>query len=372
MYQEKRTNARFEPPEINVSAKTTSGNQLTGYLLDISSGGLAIDLPEKVDLPDINSKVEINVRIKDYSPNWISLGYANVSRRWTESTYFDNGKGVALILDAKITDQNLYRFLLKGTQQHTRLIKQDSLASQDINHLSAYRRSLSDCQIHLFTSTITLSVSFAAAYFALNYYGIVTKSKDDIAMSFWRTLVAALPGIIAIVFGLMVSQKNASIQRIDAYLTVLKECLIKNSYPREYKGWETESFKLRHVMNTTSCENCEIIRKCGTLTEREQKYLDSRKLFTNPPIDIYYIIMYFSFYAILIISTIAVVFELQQYQWGLNIFMLISSTITLIMLISLFGIFYLNVQLRKGKYSIDYYKRCWIDLLSRCRKNVIL
>lgn len=368
--EEKRADPRFEPYSVNASFKTASQAQFCGYLLDVSRGGLAIDLPHTADLPDVGSKVDISVMSKTTFKNWIGLGHAKVLRTWTESAYYDNGKGIALALDDHIIDSNKDRLLLRGIQQQIRLIKQDRLAAHDINHLSSYRRSLAECQVNIFTTTITLSVSLAAAYFALNYYGIATNKLSDPAMSFWRTLVAALPGIIAIVFGLIVSQKNASIQRVDAYLAVLKECLVNNRYPREYKGWETESHKFRHVFRTKACDDCDLERKCGTLKENEQQAIDSRKLLINPYIDLYYIIMYSTFYAIMIISTLAVFIELQKFQWGFNIYMATNAAITVIMLLAIAGIFKLTVQLRKGKLSFDHYRRCWIDILSRCRKRL--
>jgi len=370
MFEDRRTHPRFEPSSVNVSVKTTAGTEFSGYLLDVSRGGLAIDLPQKVDLPDIGSKVDVEASNGDSLLGRINLGTATVLRTWTQSAYFDDGKGIALSIDNQLVEYGKYRFLLRGVQQCTRLESQTNLAAKDIEHLSAYRRSLSECLMKLYTSTLTLSVSLAATYFALNYYGIATNRLSDPDMSFWRTLLAALPGIIAVVFALMISQKNASIQRVDAYLAVLKECLVKNQYPREYRGWETESLKFRDVMKTAACKDCKIIRKCGTFKESEKQAIDSRKLFRDPFIDLYYIIMHLTFFSILIASIIAIIIELRKFQWSTGIYMLASSVITFIMLLAIFGIFYLTVQLRKGRYSFEYYTRCWIDLLSRCRKSI--
>lgn len=365
-----RKEQRFEPSLVDASIKTSSKTHSCGYILDVSSSGLAIDFPQTVNLPDIGSKVEVSIRSHKTSKNWVGLGLATVVRTWTESAYYDNGKGIALGFENIIEDPNKQRLLLGGIQQSTRIDQQKSLAGQDINHLSAYRRSLAECQVNLFTNTITLSVSLAAAYFALNYYGIATNKFSDPAMSFWRTLLAALPGIIAVIFGLIVSQKNASIQRVDAYLAVLKEGVARNRIPREYKGWETESHKFRQVMKTTACNECDLERKCGTLKENEQQAISSRSLLKNPFIDLYYLVMYFTFYSILIISTLAVFIELRKYQWGFNVYMATNAAITVIMVLAFGGIFYLTIQLRKGKLSFEYYRRCWIDLLSRCRRTI--
>jgi hypothetical protein len=371
MPKEKREQLpRLEPSSVNVLINTGAGVQFTGYILDVSRGGLAIDLPEKAELLEVGSKIEVSVSSEDSLGRWISLGAATVLRTWTQSAYFDNGKGIALKLDDQLTEPAKYRLLMKGTQQNTRLKAQVRVAEQDIDYLSQYRRALFECQMKLYANTITFSVSLAAAYFALTYYGIATNRFSDPDMSFWRTLLAALPGTISVAFALMVSQKNASIQRVDAYLAVLKECLIRNQYPREYRGWETESLKFRQIMKTAKCKDCAIVRKCGTLTESEQQEATSRKLLRNPSIDLYYIMMYLTFYFILIASMIAVIIEVRKFQWNISVYMVISSAITLVMFIAGVSVFYLTYHLRKGKFSLEYYTRCWKDLFSRCRKSV--
>ena len=372
MIEEKRANPRFEPSSVTISITPFGeANAIShGYLLDISSGGLAIDLPQKSILPAVGSTVEVKVKSEDLDDDWMSLGRAKVLRTWMQSTYFDNGKGVAFSFDAPLKDSRSQQILLHGTQQHTRLQAQARLAMQDIEHLSAYRRCLVECQIKLYTVTLTLSTSLVAAYFALNYYGIASGMQSQPSMSFWRTMIAALPGALSIACALMVSQKSASIQRTDAYLAVLKDCSVRNQYPREYRGWEWESRKLRHVMKTTACNDCEVKRKCGTLRAIDQTILDSRRLLINPSIDLYYSIVFLTFYIILFISTIAVLIELSKFQWGITAYMVTSSLITVLMLLATIAIFYLTVQLRRGHLSFDYYKRCWLDILHRCRKGI--
>ncbi len=370
-----KSEPRFEPSSINICLETQSG-VLAGYLLDVSRRGIAIDLPRgDTPLPAVGTSVSrVTASGKGSYSGAYSLGTATVKRVWNQSAYFDYGGGMALLFDEPLDDADRHKALLKGTQQFTRLRSQARLAAHDIEHLSAYRRSLSECQMRLYIQTITFSVSLAAAYFALIYYGIVTNSMEDAQLSFWRTLVATLPGVIAIAFALMISQKNASLQRVDAYLAVLKECVARNEYPREYQGWETEYAKFRQIMKTDKCHECEMAkhshRECGVWKPEEAQEMAGRRLTTKPYVSLYYAIMYGTFIAILVASIAAVIIEVASLQRGVSTYVAISAVITLVMVAAITGICILAWRLRKGRYSFEHYIRCWLDLLHRCREQI--
>jgi len=371
MEKEKRGHPRFEPALVNAIIRTNGGTRLEGWVLDVSLGGLAIEFPENSNLPDAGSNVEVTVASAGSANSSVTLGQATVQRTWPRSAYFDNGKGVALKLNDELEDTGEKRFLVQGTRQQTRVDSQARVAAQDIDHLSAYRRSLVECQMKYYTSTVTLSVSLAAAYFALNYYSIVTGKLGDPEMSLWRTLVAALPGIIATAFALIVSRKNATIHQVDAYLAHLKECSVRNDYPREYRGWETESRKYTYVMNTEKCKGCAITRQCGQSANNHPSVTQFLVgLFRNPPVDLYYVTIYVTFGIVLMVSIVATVTEVLRFQRDAIVYMAISSLITVIMIAAIVAIGFLVYRLRCGAWSFDHYKDCWKDLLSRCRESV--
>jgi hypothetical protein len=74
-----------------------------------------------------------------------------------------------------------------------------------------------------------------------------------------------------------------------------------------------------------------------------------------------------SFFSAFALSLTAVAVELVKFRWEIDVYMAISSMITLAIIFAMIALFYVFYQLRKGHFSIDYYKRCWIDLLNKCR-----
>lgn len=180
----------------------------------------------------------------------------------------------------------------------------------------------------------------------------------------------SLPGCLAIACALMAVQKSISIQRIDTYLMILKECRILNQYPREYRGWESAIRKYRHLLNANICKSCEGIRKCGTLKIEDQQTLISKSFLLRPIIDLYHVVMYMSFFGAFGLSILALVVELLNFQWGIPVFMLIAACVTAIILLTVAALIYVFYHLRKGRFSVEYFKCCWIDLLNKCRWQV--
>lgn len=362
-----RRHPRFEPAFIDAMVTLSDKTQLIGRVLDSSRSGMAIALSEKSHLPAPGSSVILSVAEADSHGSQKSVGSATVERTWSDTELIDKEKGIALKFSTELNGNSVAKYLLRGFQQNKRLNSQAKLAVIDIEYLGGYRRDLISCQIRLFILTLTVSVALASAYFGLTYHSIATNQLANPNLSFWRTMVAALPGALALACAFMVVQKSTSIQRVDAYLLLLKQYLILEQYPREFKGWESEYRKFRNALKTKICKTCEVKPKCGNLTLQEVEKLQSRTLFAAPKIDLYHLVMYTSFFSAFALSLTVVVVELLKFQWGVTAYMIVSSLITICFLFATVALFYAFYHLRKGRFSVVYYKRCWVDLLNKCR-----
>jgi hypothetical protein len=368
--EDEREYTRFEPAFVDANLVLPDEEEIIGRVLDASRGGVAIAFPDKTDLPQRGTKVEISVKSADPHKRWKRLGETTVHRTWKAADSLYNGKGIALQFDSALSDQRTERILLSGSTQKARLAAQKNLANDDIDYLWSYRNLALDFQMKLFILTLTLGVALAGAYFTLNYHSVVAKLTHDPNISFWRTTLAALPGILAITCALMVSQKCISIQKIDSYIAILQLCSFKKQYPREYKGWITELWKFDHIFKTAICDSCEVTTKCASFKPGDIKALKSKKLFTNPPVNLYYVAMFTTFLSVLSISIIAVLIELFRFQWHISIKMAITLGITLFLLTAVGGLIHVFWKLRKGKFSFEYYRSCWLDLMNKCRYTI--
>lgn len=366
---DRRIHPRFEPPFINAIINTLNGSEIRGRVLDSSQGGMAISLDESVALPVLGTVVTLAVTnaLQTFKK---TIGEAEVLRSWTGAGLLDNGNGIALEYVSTLCDDETESYVLSGVNQKTRLSGQADLAAIDINYLGNYRRDLITCQLKLFTLALTVGVSLASAYFGLAYHSVATNQQANPDLSFWRTMVAAMPGFLATACALMVAQKSISIQRIDAYLLILKKYSILKQYPREYRGWESAYRKYRHLLKSNACKSCDASKKCGELRNEERQKTLTRKLLSGPRIGIYHVIVYLSFFIAFALSTILVATELLKYQWGNLCYMIVASLINTITVFASIALLYVFYHLRKGKYSIDYFKRCWIDVLNKCRVQV--
>ena len=367
MTTDNRHHPRFEPAFIDAIVSLPNESEIRGRVLDSSRGGMAVALPENADLPPKGTLISLWVIDTASHKAKKSVGNATIERNWAETELLDNGKGIALRFTNDLSDNDVLYYLLRGIQQNIRLASQAELAVIDISYLGDYRRDLINCQMRLFVLTLTIGVALASAYFGLTYHSIATNQLTNPNLNFWRTMVAALPGTLAIACALMVAQKSISIQRIDAYLLLLKQYLIIKQYPREFRGWESEYRKFRNILKTEICKSCEPKRKCGDLKPQDREKLHPRRMFSSPQIDLYHIVMYMSFFSAFALSMIAVIVELLKFQWGVSAYMLISSLITIAISLAVVALFYVFYHLRKGRFSVVYYKRCWIDLLNKCR-----
>jgi hypothetical protein len=375
MHQEKRSETRFEPQRVRGFFQTSEGDEIRGLILDASRGGFALDVSEVSLLPEEKTTGTLKVATGEFEkdPRWL-VGSATVVRRWPGSKIFDKGGGMALQLNNGLSDSKAERLLLSGIRQQSRLVRQEKLAVHDMETLSADRRSIRDCQIKLFIVTLTLGVTLGAAYLTLAYHGVAVGTFSEPQLSFWRTMMAALPGLLSITCALMAAQQSQSIQRIDAYLSLLKGYSVTGDYPREYRGWETVYRKLRHILGTEKCESCGIAesseRKCGQLRTGGKDELDSKSMWRDPPIDLYNVVMFGAYFFALCLSLAAVLIELKRFNWAVNIYMGIGSLMTILMVVATVGLFLVFRALRKGKFSFDSYKRCWKDLLAKCSYRI--
>jgi len=366
-----RKETRHEPKDLLISFKNIKGETIQGTILDASEKGIAVELFNEACLSDLlagSIVCDLNVG-KDGKT--INIKDGIIRRVWNDDTYFKKNYGLAIELINTVSSQNASGIILKGLMKTRRLNAQKEIAKYDLDYLNNYRRYLSECQIKLLELALITSVSIAAIYFGISYSGFILNNKEDASVSFWRTLVSALPGFISISCAILVSQKSMSIQRVEAFMNILKECLINNNFPREYRGWESESKKVRHIFMTDHCNKCLNIKKelCGTLSVEEALILKSKKLFNNPKLDFYNTLIYLILYTIGTLSGIAVTIELFRYQRSTLRYMIASSSITIIIIGVLAYVGYLLYQVRKGKFSSIVLKRIWIDIMTHCSKQ---
>jgi hypothetical protein len=371
MVEERRKYERFEPQSVDVIVTPPSKQKYIGAVLDASCSGMAIDLVHKDHVPSPGTQIDIHVPGRGGNGKGVYLGSATVKRNWFRSDpLFGDNVGIAVQLDNILSDQGAEGTLLSGTQRQTRLRGQSKLAAQDIDNLAAFRRSTVECQNKLFMLTLTLGVALASVYIGLVYYGLAIDAINDPTFSFWRSMVAALSGSVAISCALMISQKAASIQRTDAFIAVLKEFVVRRIFPREYRGWEVAYRRFQNVLNTRICGECVYEGKCGSATPEEQKRLKAGKLAGSPRLDLYGFGMSSTYFFVLLVSLLAVLVELYEFQMDEPVFMLIGGVVIALILAGAGFVIYALYGVRKGKFSFDSYRRCWLDQLTKCRVQV--
>jgi hypothetical protein len=189
---EHRANPRFEPIFLDAMVTLPGESPIRGRVLDSSRGGMAIALPKKSNLPSIGTSVSLSITEPDNSDSSKAVGKATVERKWLETDLLDNEKGIALKFTENVDDNELLKYLLQGVQQNIRLASQAKLAEVDMGYLGEYRRDLICCQMRLFVLTVTICVALASVYFGLNYHS-TAKQLTNSDLSFWRTMIAALP-----------------------------------------------------------------------------------------------------------------------------------------------------------------------------------
>ena len=360
---EKRKHKRFEPRFLKATLIIEETNQeLKGNIIDTSEESVAIIFESELNL-QLNQ--EVKIKVEDTKRNIrLDLGNAKLIRKWNTPNFLENKPAAAFKLNESLKERHQIQTLLRGIPKDDRFIYQAKLAEMDIEYLCAYRRSLIDCQMKLFMLVLTTGVALGSAYFGLAYHGSLTGNINDSDLSFWRGMIAALPGLLAVGSAFMVAQKSISIQRIDAYLSIMKECYLSKRFPREYKGWESEYRKFRRILHTSRCNNC--TTKCGSSYSSSNSESNFAKMFKNPPPDYYHIIVYSIFLIVILLSIYAVVVEVVKYQAGDYFKMFISAFITIILFTTIICLLFIFKELRYGRYSLKYFRKTWCELLNRC------
>lgn len=354
---------RYEPRLIdaNVEIRDEKRNVL-GKVIDVSKTGIAIFF-EISDHLKSEKIFEINITDNTTDANF-TLGEAKLVRNWTTPPYLGEKPAAAFEFKKPIEGYVQESALLRGIKKVSRYESQTKIAKLDIEYLGEYRKSLVDCQMKLFMLALTTGVALGSAYFGLAYYSSVAKNLNNTSLSFWRAMVAAMPGILAMGCALMVAHKSISIQRIDAYLSILKECCLSRRFPREYKGWESEYRKFRVILKSNKCNDCN--PKCGYNLEPSDPKIGKRKFFKNPIPDTYHILVFTTFLSIICLSIYSLITELLKYRHADILKMTTSAIIALILGATILILIWIFKNLRYGKFSVDYFKNTWCELMAKC------
>lgn len=360
---DKRGHRRFEPRFLKATLTVEGTEQeFQGNIIDTSEESIAVCIEKELNTKPDNL---IRIKVKDTRHNnSLNLGKAEVVRLWKTPKFLENKPAVAFKLHDPLTEFEKKQVLLRGIPKHERFASQANLAKFDIEYLGSYRGSLIDCQMKLFMLVLTTGVALGSAYFGLTYHSYITNNINNSNLSFWRAMIAALPGLLSMGSALMVAQKSISIQRIDAYLSILKECYLSKRFPREYKGWESEYRKFRRILNTDKCDICN--PKCGKIYTQPNSGSKISKLFSNPPPDYYHIIIYSAFLSVISLSIIAIITEIVKYQDRDLLKMSVSVFISTILLATIIRLLFIFKELRYGQYSIEYFRKTWCELMNKC------
>lgn len=364
---ERRVYPRFEPPIIVATVSFKSGLSARGRVLDASMNGMAITLFNNIDLKESEETIFISIQNGLYAESReIGLGEGSIVRKWTDS--HGDIVGIALKFDGELTDNCAKLSLLDGPQKNIKMRHQAQLYQADTDYLGNYRRDLINSELKLLSLALTLSVTLAGAYFALGYYSTATANNVGDDLRFWRILIAALPGLLSGACAVMGLSNSKLIQCIDAYLLIIKKYLIRDMFPRQYCGWESAHFVLVRIFKSEKCFECQVAqrRPCGTLRESDVGELISKRLFRRPGPNAIHGMMYFIFTTIILFSVTVVLSEAKNIYYQSYIYIIIVPILLIIFIGLLAKIIYIVYHLSKGKFSTEYYKRCWEDILTNC------
>ncbi len=363
---------RFEPAELDAEVKSIDKTKsVNAKVLDASRSGMAVAF--YCDNPFVLSdQVEICLKKTDTSTKRIKNGGA-VVRNWEKSRFGGVRKGFAIEFTSEISEKEREydKLLFDGVRQKARIANQFEIAKSDIEYLGAYRQKLIDCQLRLFFVILTLGVALGSAYFGLSYHSVITTNQNNAGeLSFWRAMLALMPALLAIACGFMCIQKSVSIQRIDSFLSILKERVVKFQYPREYLGWETAIRKYRHIFNTERCEKCWIEPKCGNPTNADKEGAKNKGLLQFPFVAFYHLIIYSAFLFVYLVSVAVILVEIVKHGWGTTTNMALTGVIVLFSVLLIGGFRKIFIYIRKGKFSFEQFKCNWRDILNNCKETV--
>jgi hypothetical protein len=366
---EKRSQVRWELPRLGASLQIDDKDTFDCLAYDISRVGMSLAFtkgrPEIVS--GLKVKVSLFIPFDGYPKR--DFGKAYIVRKWKEHGPAQSTDGVSVRFLRPLPEEQILSFAGRNHLKENRIRIQHEIAKEDQSLLCSHRQSLHDCQVNLFILALTVSSMLATVYFTLAYQNSLGIQSIDPSLSFWRTLIAALPGMLSLACAAMVTQKSISIQRIDAYLSIIKECMLQGEFPIHYHGWETESRKLRHIINSSICDNCERVHKCGTVDPFELRALKSKPLLRGPIVDLYYIILFGVLFGISFTSSIAVLTEVLRFQLSSYGYMALSVSVLLVFCGCTTIVLAVLYNLRKGKYSVRHLRKCWLELFMYCRHS---
>lgn len=361
---------RFEPQPVNILIIQKHLNKsITGLILDVSRNGIAVAINGEEDQLKHGEEVAIEVVLPKNEEKILIEGGGLVVRNLNRTGFCDFIKGTAIRFKQVIDEDNhdYDNLFFNGPTQSVRIANQAEIARADMNYLGGYRQELIDGQLRLFILTLTFGVTMASAYFGFLYNRLASQAVDGQNLRQWLPVIAFMPGLLSISCAFISIHKSVFIQRIDSYLSVIKERIVSFQYPRHYQGWESGVYKLRHIFYSKKCDTCWFQPKCSDLSQKKcvktKKRID---FFKYPFLSIEHIIMYSTFLLVYLISAFTALIEMFRYNnWALlKIITTVAISIFTIFIIRRFRFFL--VDLRDGKNSFEVLKRSWTNILCKC------
>jgi len=365
MRHDTRCHQRIEPICVDTLIRHNY-EHIKGRVLDLSQGGMAIDLPQQTTTVANGEKVHLDVFKNGHL---IDLGMATVQRNWLNQGDFYSNKGFSVQFENELVATEETNDLLSGASQKSRLASQSKLAALDIAHLGNYRCNLINGQIKLFSFAFTVAFALIGAYVGMIYHSIAIAQSGNAILGFWRTMLISLPGLLCIASAIIIAQKNIFIHQIDAYLSILKKCHILNKYPREYHGWESDYQKCQQHLREKKCTACNLTYQSADLGFEEKIQLQRKGLFNKITMPSYLILMNTGLLSIIFLSLTTVVSNTLEFQWADSILLLTASLMSFIMLIVSLLLLKIYYALHKGEHSVEYFKHYWLNILKNCRQT---
>ncbi len=231
----RRNSQRFEPEKalINIFVRT---EEVKGEVMNISDGGVSILL--------INDKNEANELAKEISKVSKELDFTfshkdfnrqsnkmsgKVERVWTHSEDLENRQG--LIIKFKKLPVDLP--FQPGREKKERLKVQKVLASLDATSVEHYKHCIMNSQNSLFLATFTIII-----------FGVVGAMMKNDNFSYTLNLIIS---ILFFICSFVFYRHAISLNRIEAYLALLKESIFKGDFFKGYSGWEKDLITLKEL-----------------------------------------------------------------------------------------------------------------------------
>jgi hypothetical protein len=396
--RELRARPRFEPVALKAEIKSTESKETTNAIvLDVSRNGMAVAIEKNVSLFQDNEKITIRIKMPGIGDKPILKG--KILRKTDKSDSGDSVNQLAIKFEKAIADnENMYdSYFFGGIRQKARIANQGAIAKADMSYLGSYRQILIDGQLRLFILTLTTGVAFASIFFGFLYNSHDFVATEKEALRIFLSLIALMPAFLSISCAFICAHKSLFIQRIDSYLSVLKERLASFQYPRQYKGWESSVYKLRHIYKVGKCEKCPFCPE----TEKENKRRGLKrwikkdlerppspgrcaqgavknaqpgsveKLFKHHLLSLEHMIMYVSFIVIYLVSiATALIFLMMSQSMALFYCLTLTAFGLLLTGCLIYKLVKFLYNLCEGSDSFLELKRAWGNILANCWATV--